>query len=345
MLLALARWPAPSVVPGDATRSGNAPEQQRSYNLTRSWPAFPPDLVVGAGTGVAVDSAGFVWLLHRGGRPFTNDRLIDSPTLLRIDPSSGAVVNAIGANLLASPHGLAIDADDNLWITDVMLNKVFKLGADGTLLMTIGREHSLPVSACIELRTILVNLPCPLADDHFARPTDVAVARDGTVYVSDGYRNSRIARFDPAGQFLGSWGQLGNGSDDVYLPHGLALDADGRLYLADRRNARVQVRSASGEVISTWQGDGIGRPFGVEVSPQGAVFIADGGDVLDEPTAPPRTRIVSVADGGRARIEWSLHGDAVSSESVGHDIAVGQDGSLYLAVLDRHALYKLSPAE
>ena len=343
LLLALSRWPAPSI----QTDRGVAPlgPTAATHTAVESWPRYPAATPVGTGTGVAVDSQGFIWLLHRAGRTFTNDELIDTPTLLRIDPASGVVVLSTGADLFASPHGLAIDGQDNLWVTDVSLNKVFKLSAEGTVLMTLGRDHSSFIAACIELRTVLVNLPCPLQDDHFARPTDVAVAGDGTVFVSDGYRNARIARFDAQGRYLGSWGQLGNGASDLFLPHGLAIDRAGSLYVADRRNARLQIRSTSGAVVANLQGNGVGRPFGVDLMPDGSIVLADGGDVLDDPSASPRSQLVTIDENGKPRPGWGRYGSDAADDFVAHDVAVARDGSIYLAVLDRQALYKLVPAK
>jgi streptogramin lyase len=346
--LALARWPAPNVVAPAPAGAPSAGEQAAApWQHDQHWPRLPPGLRVGAGSGVAVDAAGHVWLLHRAGRPFTNDTPIEDPTVLRLHPVTGEVERAWGGGRFLSPHGLAIDHDGMLWITDVMANTVHRFTQDGREQLRVGRPHSALQAACVAVRTRLPNLPCALGDDQFARPTDVAVAPDGTFHVADGYRNSRVARFDASGRFLDAWGSLGNAEDELFLPHGIAMDGQGRLLVADRRNARVQVRDQAGRVLAQWQPAGMGRPFGVSVGPGGEVFVADGGDALDMPEAtpriPPRSQAVRLSANGRMEARWGWHGDALPAGLLAHDIAVGHDGSLYIATLDARAIHRLVP--
>jgi DNA-binding beta-propeller fold protein YncE len=109
---------------------------------------------------------------------------------------------------------------------------------------------------------------------HFDRPTKVAVAPDGTFYVSDGYRNSRVVAFGRDGHFLFAWGSKGSGPGEFDLPHGIALDRRGRVYVADRGNARVQIFDRAGRFLTEWKGSGYGRPFDVAVAGDGSVVLA-----------------------------------------------------------------------
>ena len=348
LALALVRWPVPDVlassVDAEPTHRGHPASVAEGWTLVEGWPRLSAGMHVGAGSGVAVDGEGHVWLLHRAGQPFTNATPIQHPTVLRLHPDTGEVERAWGGGMFLSPHGLAIDREGMLWVTDVMANTVHRFTPDGRELLRVGRPYSRMQALCVEVRTVLPHLPCPLADDQFARPTDVAVAPDGSFHVADGYRNARVARFDASGRFIDAWGSLGNADDELYLPHGIAMDARGRLLVADRRNARVQVRGSDGRVLAQWRPAGMGRPFGVTVGPAGEVFVADGGDMLDMPGTTPRSQAVRLSADGHVEARWGWHGEALPQGLVAHDIAVGRDGSLYLATLDAQAIYKLVPA-
>lgn len=345
LALAFARWPAPRVAssaiepviarPRSASASGD-------WVLVGDWPRIPDTMRVGAGSGVAIDRMGHVWLLHRAGRPFTNTVPIAEPTVLRLHPETGAVEQAWGERLFLSPHGLTIDDEGTLWITDVMANTVRRFSPEGRELLRLGRAHTRAQALCVDVRTVLHHLPCRLDDDQFARPTDVAVAHDGAIFVADGYRNSRIAHFDAQGRFVAAWGQIGNGDNDLFLPHGIAMDVHGRLFVADRRNARLQVRARDGRVLAQWRPAGIGRPFGVTVGRMGDLWVADGGDALDVPDAAPRGQAVQLSTNGHVKARWRWPAEALPNGLVMHDIAVGLDGSVYVATLDARAIYKLT---
>jgi len=116
------------------------PDPEASYEVVEGWPALPDDFVFGEAAGVGVDSHGHVFVFHRADRDFGNTEIIPSPTIAMIDGSTGALLATFGANQFVVPHGLSIDPDDNLWVTDVALNKVFKLSHDGALLLAVGSE-------------------------------------------------------------------------------------------------------------------------------------------------------------------------------------------------------------
>src|SRR5262245_49892498 len=216
------------------------------YHVVHGWPKVPRGEVLGwVVSGVGVDSRGDVFVLHRAGREWPSSgeldlRPIARPTVLVFDGVTGALRAAWGAATFAMPHGLTIDREDNVWITDVALHQVYKFTRDGRLLLTIGERGA-------------------AGDDgaHFNRPTKVAVAADGSIYVADGYRNSRVARFGPDGGFVSQWGAKGSGPGQFDLPHAVALDAQGRVYVADRNNARVQIFEADGRYANEWKGEAL----------------------------------------------------------------------------------------
>src|SRR5207247_1752507 len=142
-------------------------------------------------SGVAVDGRGDVVVFHRADHPWIGPAptgVITSPPLLRLDAETGALRASFGGGLFTIPHGLRAGADDTLWVTDVGVHKVYKLSAAGEVLATFGTGS-------------------PGADDRsFNQPTDVYEAPDGSIFVADGYGNSRVVRLTAAGVFVKAWG-------------------------------------------------------------------------------------------------------------------------------------------
>lgn len=166
-----------------------------AYKRVKDWPILPEGHVLGNPTGLDIDSEGNLWVFHRGSRKFTFPmplEKIPASTVTKIDSESGRILDAWGNDLFIMPHGLAIDGNDNVWVTDVGLHQVFKFDSDGNLLMTLGEAGVSGLDAT-----------------HFKLPTDVAVASDGSFYVADGYGNSRVAKFSADGLLLAEWGSRG----------------------------------------------------------------------------------------------------------------------------------------
>jgi peptidylamidoglycolate lyase len=210
-----------------------------SYELVKDWPNLPEDLVLGNPTGLGIDSHNNIMVFHRGSRvweePFPNDKIQEN-TILTLDKKTGKILKSWGANLFVMPHGLEIDNENNIWVTDVGLHQVFKFSSDGALLLTLGeaRVHGDDAS-------------------HFYLPTDIAVADDGSFYVSDGYGNSRVIKFSKDGKYLFEWGKFGDKQGEFKIPHGIDLDNKGNVYVADRENNRIQKFDAQGNFIAVWQ--------------------------------------------------------------------------------------------
>jgi len=292
-----------------------ASAQSPGYAVVHGWPVMPSGYALGQVTGVGVDSHNRVFVFHRAGRvwsePMPTDR-IQGPTIVVFDGRTGEVVQAWGEDLFVMPHGLEIDAADNIWVTDVGLHQVFKFSPDGERLMTLG-EAGVP------------------GDDanHFNRPTDVAVAPDGTVYVADGYENSRVLKFSADGRLLGQWGQRGSGPGQFDLPHGIDLDSQGRVYVADRENDRVQVFDADGRFLTQWSSPAMGRPYGVAIAPgDGFALVVDGGEQPER--GPDRSGASVVSVDGVVRQTFGAYGPYDGQFQLAHDGAVGADGSLYV---------------
>ncbi len=208
------------------------------YELVKDWPQLPDGYLLSQPGGIGIDTSQHILVFHRPGRRWKlledkfPDSLISSNTILVLDRQTGKILDSWGANLFIMPHGLTVDKDNNVWVTDVGLHQIFKFSHDGKLLMKLG-EAKIPGNDSL----------------HFNRPTDVAVAPDGSFYVSDGYRNSRVIKFSASGKYLFEWGKKGNKPGEFNIPHAIDLDAKGNVYVADRQNNRIQEFDASGKVF------------------------------------------------------------------------------------------------
>ncbi len=283
------------------------------YQVVHGWPQLPPGEMLGQATGVGVDSHGNVLVFHRAGREWTEPfpaEPIARPTVWVFD-KTGRFLRSWGAGTFVMPHGLTVDHGDNVWLSDVGLHQVFKFSPDGRLLLTLGEARAAGADA-----------------SHFNLPTDVAVLKDGSFLVSDGYANTRVVKFAADGTFLMAWGTAGAGSGQFNLPHGIASDASGRVLVADRSNARVQVFDGDGHFLAEWQGPDLGRPYAIAVASDGRTFIADGGDQPSEP--PDRSGVAVVDREGRLLTRFGRFGNYDGQLRLAHDIAVGSDGAVYV---------------
>ena len=283
------------------------------YTVVHGWPVLPEGYVLGQVSGVGVDSHNHVFVFHRGEQSWAQDKshAISSPTILMFEGASGKLLASWGENRFLEPHGLRVDRDDNVWLTDRALQQVFKFSHDGRLLMTLGTERAAGLDGA-----------------HFNKPTDVAFAADGSIYVSDGYGNNRIAKFSADGKFLLDWGRKGQGPGEFDLPHNVAVDAQGLVYVADRSNSRIQVFDANGKFLRMWKSEELGRPWGLAIGPDNLLYVVDGGDL--KPAPPDRGRVLKLDLQGRILTKWSRFGNYDGQIYWGHDLAVGKDGAVYV---------------
>jgi peptidylamidoglycolate lyase len=282
-----------------AASAGMGAEARRSYQVVHGWPQLPAGFAFGQVTGIRVDSHNHVFVFHRGETP-----------VMCFEGTTGKLVASWGTGQIGRAHGLAVDREDNIWLTDLDHHQVFKFSHDGKLLMSVGTRGE------------------PGLDGrHFNLPTDVAIAPNGEFYVSDGYGNSRVAKFAADGQFLLDFGHKGSGPGEFDIPHGVTLDAQGRVYVADRGNARVQVFDAGGKYITEWKSEEIGRPWDIYLGPDGNFYIMDGGDT--KPAPPDRGRVVIVDRGGKKLEEFGSFGSYDGQFYWGHQLAVGAEAEVY----------------
>jgi peptidylamidoglycolate lyase len=288
---------------------------EETWQVLPDWPKLPAEGRLGVCAGVGVDANHRVFVFHRSGRKWSNpfpSEPIAEPTVSVFDGTTGALLDRWGAGRFIMPHGLTLDAEGNVWLTDVGLHQVFKCSPRGEILLTLGEAGVRGAD-----RT------------HFNLPSDVAVLPDGSFYVSDGYKNTRVVKFSAAGRYEFEWGTPGSGPGEFNLPHDLAVDAGGRVYVCDRENLRLQVFDARGQFLAQWQGPQIGKPYGVDVAPNGRVLVIDGGQPSLKPAA--RGKAVILDAEGRVQVTIGSAGSAPGQFQLGHDIAAGPDGVLYVA--------------
>lgn len=351
--LGLALWwgstDTASIVQVNSMQSATPSTSDTSFSTRVFWPSDEAEGGA-AVTAVAIGPDESVYVLHRANRAFGGDgTLIDEPVILRLDAETGEVMERFGAGLFANPHGLSVAADGSIWVADVSLNIIAHLDASGRLIRTYGTPYPFYLEALLRLRNVFPRLPVPMDDATFARPTDVVPLANGRFAVTDGYRNSRLAVFDANGDLVWQINKRGSEPGAFHLPHGISADSAGHIYVADRRNARVQVFTEDGVLVHVIDGAVAGRPYGVEVAGNGCLYIADGGDSLDllggefSPNMRAGFSLYS-ADGGPFG-RWGNTVDGPEDFLLPHDIAVGQNGRVYIADTDAERVLAIDLAE
>lgn len=216
----------------------------------RSVPDFlklPPDLYLGEVAGVAVNSKGHVFVFSRGNT--TGPAYGAAAAQLLEFAPDGKFLREIGHNLYAwsFAHSVKVDAQDNIWVTDKGSDMVIKFNPAGRVVMVFGRKQEASDEGSGPLKH--PRPPLPPVDGLFRQVTDVAWDAAGNTYISDGYINSRVAKVDKDGNWLKSWGEPGDGPGQFNVPHSIAVDHDGNVYVADRGNRRIQVFDGEGKFL------------------------------------------------------------------------------------------------
>ena len=231
-------------------------EHKVEYEVLEGWERLPEGWSFVEVAGVAVDSRDLVYVFCRGEHPII------------VFDKDGKFVNAWGEGVFSNAHGIFIDRDDNVYCADNFDHTVRKFTTDGELLMTLG-EAGDPADTGFKMG----ESPVRKAGGPFNMVTNVAVGPDGDLFVSDGYGNARVHRFTAAGELVASWGTPGTGRGEFNLPHGIAVDRAGRVYVADRENSRVQIFDGEGTFLDMW--DWVGRPDDLFFDDQENLFIAE----------------------------------------------------------------------
>jgi hypothetical protein len=251
---------------------------------------LPDDRKLGAPIGVEIDHSDgkTLWIFERCGGDSCAGSTVDP--VMKLD-AGGKIVANFGGGLINWPHGFYVDRDGNAWITDGRGENgkghtVIKFSPQGKILLTLGKPGQ-PGNA----------------PDMFDTPSDVITAPNGDIFVADGHgvleghqTNDRIVKLSKDGAFITSWGKHGSAPGELDVPHSLAMDSAGRLYVGDRSNSRVQIFDQGGNFIAEWKQ--FGRPSSVYIDNNDMIYVADSqSDDKTNPGFKQGIRIGSVRDG------------------------------------------------
>jgi DNA-binding beta-propeller fold protein YncE len=254
------------------------------YKLVENWVQFPPGVTKwGSATGVDVDAHDNVYVLHRN----------ESMPVMVFD-RNGKFLRAWGEGMFKTTHFLRVDRFGHVWITDRGDMQAFEFSQEGKLLMTLGKKGVKGDNN---------------SHDAFNGMADVAVAKNGDIFIADGEGpNTRVARFSAHGAFLKWWGGAGSAPGQFQQPHSIAIDSKGRVYVADRGNNRIQIFDQSGRFLRQWTN--FGTPWGLFIKGD-TIYVVDG-------TANNCLLIASLKDGAiREKIEGLSNATAVTVDSTG----------------------------
>ena len=308
----------------------NNNKKENKYLPVENWPKIPSNYELGNPTGLALKSNQNLVVFHRGSRswqtPMPKDKIKEN-TIIEIDNSSGEIINAWGANMFIMPHGLEIDNENNVWITDVGLHQVIKYDSNGKELMVLGKEFE------------------PGSDSYsFNLPTDVAVANDGSFYVSDGYGNSRIIKFSKDGSYQFEWGTFGNEKSQFNIPHGLDLDDNGNVYVADRENNRIQKFDSLGNFIDEWKNQSIGQLYSVNVNNYENYIL--GIDYIGlENMIPIGSDIIYLDLDLNVKSRFGRSGSYDGEKTRYHDIQIDERGNMFVGDILNNSIQKFMPIQ
>jgi peptidylamidoglycolate lyase len=297
------------------------------YKLVKDWPPPDPSLHYSQPSGLGIDSQQNIFVFNRTGRiwkePFP-DSVISGNTVFMLDRNSGKILNSWGANRFIMPHGLTVDKNNHVWLTDVALNQVFEFDHEGRLLMTLGQANVAGNDSM-----------------HFNRPTDVAIAEDGSFYVSDGYGNSRIVKFSSSGKYLFSWGRKGSGDGEFNLPHAIDLDSAGNVFVADRENKRIQVFDGSGIFLRQILGKGFKNLYSLTID-KGTqhLFATDYLSYFD--IWIKGSDIYRLDLSGNTLLKFGRTGNFDGPVSRYHNIVLDRDGNIYVTDILKNSLQKFA---
>jgi sugar lactone lactonase YvrE len=287
------------------------------YRRDANWAQLPNGMKWGAVIGAEPGPDGSLFVVHRCFENSCAGR--SEPPIFKFDPS-GKVIRSWGAGAYVFPHGLYVDPRGNVWVSDAQAkdgkgNAVYKYDGDGKLLMTIG---------------------------HLDQPTDVVTAPNGDIFVTEGHTIGRgvhrVSKWSKDGQAITSWGKLGSAPGEFDVPHTIAIDSRGRLFVGDRNNNRIQIFDQNGTFLDEWTQ--FGRPSGIAITKDDTIYVADSESWgPDEPGWKKGIRVGSAKDGSVKYFIEDIE-STTQDHSGAEGVGVDRDGNVYGAVVRRMMLEK-----
>jgi len=273
--------------------------------LVKDWAKLPEGWNTGECSGVAVDKNDNVWIFNRGPHG-----------LIQLD-KSGKFLREFKELPITSSHGVRVDAEGDIWLTDVAGHSIFEFSPAGRLKMFFGNAGKSAGDNTTQYA--------------FNRPTGVSFAANGDIYVSDGYVNSRVVKYNRNGDFLTQWGKKGTGDGEFNLVHDVAVDSKGLVYVADRDNNRVQVFDANGKFMTKW--NDLGSPWGLIFDPkENVLFMSDG----------VNNRVLKLNLDGQIVGVLGSFGKSPGKFDFPHNIAVDSEGSIYVSEIKNWRVQKFA---
>jgi hypothetical protein len=291
-----------------------------SYEVDPSWPQRPQDVQWGAMPGVALDRQGRVYAFTRAKPP------------VQIYSPEGKFLGSRGDKEIKTAHYLKIEKDGTIWISDIGNHLIMQFTPEGKLLREFGTRGVAGQDA-----------------SHFNMPTDMAIAPSGDIFVSDGYVNNRVVHFDRSGKFVKEWGRLGTKPGEFSLPHAIAIDSKGRLYVADRNNARVQIFDQGGKLLEVWSD--LLVPWGFFVQPSGDIWVCGSAPMTWQAAqaqmgVPPKDQLfMRFSPAGKLLQLWTVPKGQDGREKPGelnwvHGIAIDSAGNIYAGDINGKRIQK-----
>ncbi len=286
------------------------------YNAVENWATLPAGVQWGPVINVDPDANGNIWVFHRS-----------DPAIMEFD-AAGKLVRSFGAGMFVQAHGLAIDREGNVWVTDAQGKdgkgqQVFKFSPEGKVLMTLGKAGV-----------------AGSGHDTFNGPSGVVIAPNGDIFVADGHgleTNARIVKFSKDGTFIKEWGKKGSGPGEFDTPHSIAMDSKGRIFVADRVNNRIQIFDQEGKFIDHWKQ--FGRPSGIYIAKDDTLYSVD--SQSDEKTNPGVKRGIRIGSAKNGAVKAFIPDTSKDPAiALAEGISADAKGNIYAAGVSSTALHK-----
>jgi DNA-binding beta-propeller fold protein YncE len=329
--LVCAAWLASALAQTKTTEGKGGEDETGPYEVVQDWPhpLGHPGWTWGSQGGVFAETPDRIYVANRGelpvpdkapagytggygafGTPATQGKPRLENCILVFDGQGKLLEDWTQWDYLFAggrgPHHVKIspyDPEKHVWVIDDMVQQVFEFTHDGKqLVLTLGER-----------------LKSGEDNAHFGRPTDIAWLPDGTFFISDGYVNSRVMKFDKNGKFLMTWGTKGTGPGQFDLPHSIDIDAKRRVYVADRSNSRIQIFDENGKYLDQW--DNIRSPYHILITADQHLWVADG----------VTNKFLEYDLNGKLLYSWGTYGTFPSAFWGVHQFSVDSDGNLYAA--------------